>query len=107
MDCRSSDPSDHKTDVRRVEYPWHPLYGQDVMVRGQKAGSRGVLRCQVHGDETRDNREIPMWMFDAVVCARMLPTSPPQVCWALVHVLHGIRPTRAGVVNRYCRTILR
>ena len=79
--CRSSDHSDQKTVVRRVQYPWHPLYGQDVIVRETRA-SRRVLRCQVDDDETRDNREIPLWMFDAVRCARMVPTSQPQVCWA-------------------------
>ena len=72
--CRSSDHSDQKTVVRRVQYPWHPLYGQDVIVRETRA-SRRVLRCQVDDDETRDNREIPLWMFDAVRCARMVPTS--------------------------------
>ena len=64
-----------------MEYPWHPQYGHDVIVRGQKAGSRGVLQCQVDDDETRVTREIPMWMFDAVRCARMARTSRPQVCW--------------------------
>lgn len=79
--CRSCDRSDHKTDVRRVLYPWHPLYGQEVVVRQARPGSR-VLRCRVEADETRDNREIPAWMFDSVLCARMVTTSQPQVSWA-------------------------
>lgn len=80
--CRTPDHTDHKTVVRRVHYPWYPLYGQDVIVHGSRKGSQGVLVCQVHDDGKGDHREVPTWMFDAVRCARMVPVSPPQVCWA-------------------------
>src|ERR1700687_2234397 len=79
--------NDHKTDVRRVQYPWHSLYGRDVIVCGSKAGTKGVLRCQVDDDHKRDNREVPTWMFDQVVCARMYHSSQSQVSWqALVEL---------------------
>ena len=99
ISCQATNDPVNKTDVRRVLYPWHPLYGQDVIVRETRAGSRSVLRCQVDADETRDNREIPLWMFDAVRCARMVPTPQPQVCWAalldLRRLLDETRPAKA------------
>ena len=70
-----------------MQYPWHSLYGRDVVVRGSKAGTKGVLRCQVDDDDKRDNREVPIWMFDQVVCARMCHSSQPHVSWqALVEL---------------------
>jgi hypothetical protein len=77
----STDQNDHKTDIRRVQYPWHSLFGRDVVVRGSKAGRTGVLRCQVDDDDKRDNREMPTWMFDQVVCGRMYHSSQPHVSW--------------------------
>ncbi len=83
----SADQNDHKTDIRRIQYPWHSLFGRDLVVRGSKAGRTGVLRCQVDDDDKRDNREIPIWMFDQVVCARMYHSSQPHVSWqALVEL---------------------
>ena len=79
--CTSPDQSDHKTSVRRVCYPWHPLYGKEVTVRGRKAGRRSVLRCQVDDDDKRDNREIPEWMFDEVFCSRIRSSSKPHASW--------------------------
>src|SRR5258708_7277602 len=79
--CTSPDQNDYNTDIRRVQYPWHSLYGRDVVVRGSKAGRKGVLRCQVDDDDKRDNREVPIWMFDQVVCARMYQSSQPHVSW--------------------------
>jgi hypothetical protein len=67
--------------VRRVHYRWHPLYGKDVVVRGKKDGMRGVLRCQVDDDDKRDNREVPVWMFDRVRCELAEITARPHVSW--------------------------
>ena len=93
--CRSPDRNDHKTDVRRVLYPWHPWYGQQVIVRQTRAGDRGVLRCKVDDDRMLDNREIRLWMFDAARCARMVPTSQPQVSWvALLELRRLLDETR-------------
>src|SRR5712671_219912 len=76
----------HDTTVS-LGHPWHSLYGRDVVVRGSKAGTKGVLRCQVDDDDKRDNREVPIWMFDQVVCARMCHSSQPHVSWqALVEL---------------------
>ena len=75
-------------------------------VRNWANSSRNVLRCQVDEDEARENREIPLWMFDAVRCARMVPTSQPQVCWAalldLRRLLDETRPeeTAATIEDR-------
>ena len=55
-----------------MEYPWHPLFGQDVLIKGEKRGPGAhVLRCHVPGDERRDCLHIPIWMFDGVRCGRM------------------------------------
>ena len=42
--CTSPDQNDHKTHVRRVLYPCHPLFGQEVIVRGQIGGKTDVFR---------------------------------------------------------------
>ncbi len=98
--CTSPDHSDHRTDVRRVHYRWHPLYGQDVVVVGKIGGSRGVYRCQLPDDGKHASREIPIWMFDRVLCSRMKSTPQPHVCWpALVdlkRLLEEIRQTEGS-----------
>ena len=62
-------------------YQWHPLYGQEVIVRKSKAGKRGVFCCQIDNDDKRDNREIPIWMFDQFYCEQMVCSSEPYVFW--------------------------
>jgi hypothetical protein len=63
-----------------VEYPWHPLFGQDVLIKGEKRGPGAhVLRCHVPGDERRDCLHIPIWMFDAATCTRMRLEPQPYV----------------------------
>ena len=42
-----------------MQYPWHPLHGQDVVVHGIKRGARTVLRCNVEADGRQENREVP------------------------------------------------
>jgi hypothetical protein len=85
--CRTPEQNEHKTTARRVCYPWHPQYGKDVIVRGQIARRQSALRCQVDDDDKRDNREIPEWMFDQVLCSHLLLSSQPSVSWeALVEL---------------------
>ncbi len=79
--CTSPNANDHKTEVRRVHYPWHPLHGQVVVVRGEKKGRKLVLRCRVDGDDRRDNRDVSTWMFDLAACSRMQISSQPHVSW--------------------------
>ncbi len=109
--CTSPDQSDHKTEVQQVHYPWHPLYGQDVIVRGRKGGRCSVLRCQLDDDDKRDNRQVPMWMFDKVVCSRMVLSSQPHVCWEalldLRRLLDDSGQTKAGetLEDRFLQTM--
>lgn len=88
--CRTPAHNDHGTDVRRVHYPWHPLHGRDVLVRGAKTGRRTVLRCQVDDDDRRDNREVPTWMFDQARCSQMVPSASPSVSWEALHELRRL-----------------
>jgi hypothetical protein len=67
----------HKTDVRAVVYPWHPLHGQAVEVVCR--GAFGMLRCLV-GASTSDRLvSIPAWMLDPVTCAGMRAGAEPHV----------------------------
>jgi len=51
-----------------VHYPWHPLYGQSVLVRrGVRGNSRVLFVC----DSSANTAGIPAWMTDRAVCAAL------------------------------------
>jgi hypothetical protein len=82
-DCTSVIHNTHQLDIRRVEYPWHPLYGRDVYVQGTKVSwQRGLaLRCKLDPEDTRYGFEVPAWMFERATCSTM-HLSRPQVVWS-------------------------
>src|SRR5262249_60844798 len=62
----------HNTDPREIVYPWHPWYGQHVIIiESVTKGGQTLLRCTFDGDATSRSREIPVWMFDRAVCCLM------------------------------------
>lgn len=78
----------HKTELRKVQYPWHPLFGCDVLIRRAHRRYRAaVYCCHMPGKERRYCFEIPQWMFDSVDCSRMRMTEAPHVCWMALREL--------------------
>ena len=77
---RSRAQNAQKTSRRRVEYPWHPLFGQEVVVRSEfcRAGE-AVVRCQVSEDERGDCLRVPAWMFERARCAMLQLCERPSV----------------------------
>ena len=71
--CTTREQTTHKTEIRRVEYPWHPLHGRDVHVYGVRVHwERGeALRCKLEPEDGSDCFEIPAWMFERARCAKM------------------------------------
>jgi hypothetical protein len=73
----------HKTERRRLEYKWHPLFREELLVCGERRTSKlVVLRCLRPGDEQRDCTHIPLWMFDRTGCALMQAKEEPSVSLA-------------------------
>ena len=63
----------HKTELREVHYPWHPLYKQSIPVRLERRWKNGlVARCDPHSDVGRRGFDIPVWMLDSAVCSTMI-----------------------------------
>ena len=76
----------HNSELRRVEYPWHPLFGQELLIEREigPAGRR-VFCCRVPGQqERRYGFQIPRWMFDRATCALMRPEPRGRVDWAIL-----------------------
>ena len=79
----------HRTELRKVQYPWHPLFGREVLIgRRHRRLQAKVFDCQMPEQERRRGFEIPQWMFDSAACSRMQVTSdPPHVWWAALREL--------------------
>ena len=74
--------------VLEVQYPWHPLYGKVVVVRGHllKQGHE-LCRCSLPGQEARIGFEIPAWMLDRAFCAGMQLKGEPHVSFGALVAL--------------------
>ena len=88
----------HRTEVRKIRYPWHPLFDSEVLIRGgQRKCQAAVYRCHVPGQERRNCFEVPQWIFDLGSCSRMLVRDHPHVCWmALQELKHLLEETSAA-----------
>jgi len=67
----------HRTEVRVVRYPWHPLHAEQVVVHPH---GTGVVRCAPVGDARAKSILMDEWMLDPVACATMRSASEPSVC---------------------------
>ena len=88
--CTTEARKTHKTELREITYPWHPWYGQRVLVRGEaRRGGSIVLQCVCDELKGFPTLEIPEWMFNANICGRMKPAETPGVdCAALLALKH-------------------
>ena len=80
--------SAHNREFLELHYPWHPLHGRRILVRGRrKWGKHTAVRFTVEDEPQRVWTELPVWMFDRAVCSRMRLTDRPRVHWkALVEL---------------------
>jgi hypothetical protein len=67
--CTTERYKTHKTDSSQVVYRWHPWYGREVTIYGER-NRRGtiVFICRIGGDEKTSPLEVPAWMFDTAIC---------------------------------------
>ena len=61
---------------RRVLYPHHPFYGQDLEVFGGAGGNRDIIYVRLPNKATRG---IPAWMFDEGICGLIRASDRPIV----------------------------
>jgi len=91
----------HKTEYREVRYPWHPLFGQRVVVRAERRrAEQWSLRCAQCDDPRIRGFEMPAWMFDEVVCAAMRLADEPRVIWTALAELRKLLDDATCVPER-------
>ena len=70
MICRRRSNRSHTThypSIVKIEYPWHPLYGQNLQVRKRVVERSGTYYVIELPDGT--NQFLPDWMTDPASCA--------------------------------------
>ena len=90
-------------ELRKVWYPWHSLYGRQVVLRCEvrKCGV-AFARCSL--DESRDLKafELPQWMLDQSYCALLKLADRPHVDWrVLVELRLLLNEVVSGVEQRH------
>jgi len=78
----------HETEKRIVQYAWHPLRGQELLVAIFSKHSSPIARCLIPSELHRPALEMLAWILDAVRCAQMSLASEPRVSW---HALPELR----------------
>ena len=80
--CTSRQTKTHITETREVCYPWHPCYGQTVLIRKLfvRCGD-AVCRCGIWRQGSRRSMEIPQWMLDRAICCTMRLNQKPAVSY--------------------------
>jgi hypothetical protein len=91
FDCTTETLKTHKTDLGEVVYPWHPFYGEEVKIKGER-NRRGtiVYVCSSDGNDGGAIVEVPAWMFDSAVCCLLHSGSHPSVCVPALRALHAL-----------------
>jgi hypothetical protein len=87
-DCTTKRQNTHSSDMREVQYPFHPWYGRRVQVEAvRNRNGPVVFRCRVDDGGGFPALEIPTWMFDERACFGMeLKISIAVRCGALRNV---------------------
>ncbi len=86
-----------QTDPARVVYPWHPFYGHEITIHGER-NRRGtiVFSCSLVTDQTAIPVEIPGWMFDTSACCAFRSAPAGRVT---VAALRSLRRTLSVTSN--------
>jgi len=78
--CTTRQHKTHRTTIEEVHYPWHPWFGQRVVVvEGVRRSDHSVCRCRLEGDESGRGLELPQWMLDRASCLAMRAAAEPVV----------------------------
>jgi hypothetical protein len=81
----------HRTEERKVLYPWHPRAGCIVHIHEVIEKAAGdVVRCSHDDDASGRLLELPIWMFDRAACAPMRVETFPQVDIAALQALRAL-----------------
>jgi hypothetical protein len=99
--CTTEVLKTHKTGLQKVLYAWHPFYGREVLIQGER-NRRGALMCicTSEGDGTGAVMEVPIWMFDPAACCHFSSGSSAYVDVPALRALGSVlnRATQADVV---------
>lgn len=80
QDGTTQQDNTHNTEILKVQYPWHPFYDREVLVRGRQRKSEYTgFRCTLKEEPKWACIEIPEWMFDRALCSLMLLKNEPFV----------------------------
>src|SRR5206468_9831544 len=78
--CTTRHNNAHRTDERKVLYPWHPWFGQRVFIHEVLVrGNARVFRCSETAQVADRRLAIPEWMFDRAACCGMARADSPRV----------------------------
>ena len=80
-DGTSTSHTTHKREIQRIQYRWHPLYQQDILVtRKFERFSQSVIRGRLADiEQSQDGFDLPCWMFDKAYCSSIKQTQYPYV----------------------------
>jgi hypothetical protein len=98
--CTTERRKTHKTLWARVLYAWHPFYGHEVAVHGER-NRRGtiVFTCRVGREENGAVLEIPAWMFDEAVCCHFQSAPEAAVTVEALRALGRMLQAASGVLE--------
>ena len=98
--CTTERRKTHKTDSAEVLYAWHPFYGQEVTIHGER-NRRGtvVFVCSVGEDPKTAPLEVPAWMLDAAVCRVLRPGQRVRVTVEALRLLRRTLDAAANVIE--------
>ena len=98
--CTTERHKTHKTRAARVLYPWHPFYGREVAIQGER-NRRGttVLTCRGDSEASKVVLEIPAWMFEEGVCCRFQSASAASVTVEALRALGRMLQATSGVLE--------
>ena len=87
-DCTTRRQNAHRTEERKVLYPWHPWAECIVHIHKVIEKAAGdVARCSHDDGASGRLLELPIWMFDRSACAAMRVEAFPRVDIAALQAL--------------------
>jgi hypothetical protein len=83
-----------------VFYAWHPFYGQEVTIHGER-NRRGtvVFACSIGEDPKTAPLEVPGWMLDGAVCRIFRQGPSGRVTVEALRLLRGTLDAAANVIE--------